>query len=150
MKILQISAGVRYWEDSKIDGVADIDYDTAKAGEQPKMPLARKVGDEYRWCIDINAETGIIQNWPAGVTADIHYKVCDDCEIDYYDTETGTIACNNNGYWYCPDFLCPTTEGFGDYIIFKIDGNGHIDHWNPNLVTDWCLTQQDRDDDGED
>lgn len=137
---------MRYWEDAEVDGVPDIDYDECKAGTCPRVPCAKLVDGKYRWCIDIDAETGIILNWVHGVTADIHYKVCDDCEIDYVDTETGYTLCNNDGFWYCPDFLAAGGGGYGDYIIFKVDADGKISPWSHNLVNEWYAEQTRRDD----
>lgn len=36
---------------------------------------------------------------------------------------------------YVPDFLYPKEDGFGDYIIMDIDGNGQIADWYFNPET---------------
>ena len=103
----------------------------------PRMPFAVKdENGEYRWKLTIDAKTGIIKDWPSGVTAKVHYKVCDDCEIDLY--KDGEYVCNNDGFYYCPDFLCPDDEGYGDYIIMTIDGNGQIQNWKVSDVEKWA------------
>ena len=63
-KFIEVEAGVRYWEDASINGVEDTDG---------KVPFRK--GDA--WCPVIELQTGQVQNWPVGVEANIHYKVCD-------------------------------------------------------------------------
>ena len=144
-KILKISAGVRYYEDATIDGVDDISYDEQKQGMMPRVPCVvinpdeKNKADIWRWCPEIDAETGMVLNWKKGVKANIHYKVCDDCMIEYFEDEK--LVCNNDDYWYCPDFLCPDEEGYGDYIIMRIDETGQIADWNPKDVEKWVKEQ---------
>ncbi len=118
---IQVKAEVRYWEDATIDGIAD------KHGDL--TPFAN--GDI--WEPRINVETGIILDWPKGVVADIHFKVCDDCGFDLLDPDGEVLFTQKDGY--VPDLLCPQDEGYGDYIIMKIDGNGQINAWHaPELA----------------
>lgn len=153
MRILKINAGVRYYEDGKVNGVYDISFEEQLAGLMPKIPCAKFLtikqhniftGKEYdakelRWCLEINAETGVILNWHKGIKASVHYKVCDDCMIEYFVDDD--LICNNDGYWYCPDFLAIDDEGYGDYIIMNIDEDGKIEHWNPEDVDKWIKNQ---------
>lgn len=138
-RILKVNAGVRYWEDADINGIPDIE----DADEQyaPKMPCSKFIDGEWRWCPEIDASTGKILNWEQGVTADVHYKVCDECEIDYVD-EDGNLICNNDGYYYCPRFLCPKENGYGDYIIMDIDENGQILDWDAKEVERWIKEKE--------
>lgn len=112
MNILHVKAGVRYWEDATVNGVVD-EHGTL-------IPF--RVGDY--WCPTIDIERGAVLNWPSGITADIHYKVCDDGEY-WLGTESKKLA-----KWigdYVPEaFLCHGDEGWGDYIILKIDASGRI------------------------
>ena len=65
---LRLSAGARYWEDATVNGVED--------DEGTLIPF--REGDY--WCPIIDIDSGTIDNWPKGMTASIHYKVCDDGE----------------------------------------------------------------------
>ena len=117
---LIVKASVRYWEDSKINGVEDTE-------NGDNMPC--KQGD--LWCPEINIETGIIENWEIGKTANIHYKVSDCCSWVIQDSNGRVIYFQDDGY--VPDTLCPAERGYGDYIIMNIDENGQIDKWKFNI-----------------
>ena len=83
------------------------------------------------WCPEINIETGIIENWEIGKTANIHYKVSDCCSWVIQDSNGRVIYFQDDGY--VPDNLCPAERGYGDYIIMNIDENGQIDKWKFNI-----------------
>lgn len=147
-KFLYVDAGVRYWEDSEINGIRDNNLYDSRGTKPPAMPCAERVkpepttnifSDHYRWKPIIDVETGIIINWKKGVTASVHYKVCDDCIITYKNGDE--VLCNNDDYWYVPPFLSPKEEGYGDYIIMDIDDNGQINNWKPNEVEEWYNSQ---------
>ena len=114
---LKTSIGARYWEDAKVNGVVDENGDL--------IPLRN--GDY--WCPTIEIETGIIQDWKIGTTANIHYKCCDDGE--YWLVTDDNLEVKMNGY-YVPSILDLTRESFGDYVIMDIDENGKIANWNNN------------------
>lgn len=118
VKFLRVDAGVRYWEDARVNGVHD------EHGEM--IPF--RVGD--RWQPTIEIESGVVINWPAGTTADVHYKVCDDGIYTLLDSN-GMQVCMQDGY--VPSILSPDGDGYGDYIIMQIDGNGKIAHWRVDL-----------------
>lgn len=119
IKTLHVEAGVRYWEDATVNGVED------EAGDL--IPF--KDGDYWRPVIDIN--TGIILNWPLGTIADIHYKVCDDGSYFLKDAKGKTVLSIEDNY--VPSILSPTENGYGDYIIMKVDGEGKIEGWKPDI-----------------
>lgn len=119
VKYLKASAGVRYWEDATVNGVEDAEGDL----------IPCRNGDRWEPLIDL--ETGIIQNWNQGVKADIHYKVCDDIEYFLQDEKKDNII-QAKGY-YVPNMMCPEGEGFGDYVIMKVDENGQIDKWKVDM-----------------
>ena len=105
-RILHVTAGVRYWEDTKIDGVADIGIDELAKDEtaKPRMPFAveRKFSksNEYDWDIKIDVDEGVIIGWSDfNVSASTHYKVCDECEIRYYVDDR--LMCHYEGYLPC-------------------------------------------------
>lgn len=135
MRLLKVQAGVRYYEDGKVNGEDDITYDEQKTGKLPKVPCVQRINEEWVWCLDIDADTGIILNWVKGNTADVHYKVCDCCEIDVIIDDEKIFDNETEPYCgYVPDCLCPCGDGFGDYMIMHIDENGQIADWSVNEV----------------
>lgn len=112
VKYLKAEVGVRYWEDSSVDGVEDSEGDLIPCRD-----------GEY-WTPIIDVETGIIVNWDQGKTAKIHYKSCDDNVFTLLDSKQEPI---NSIEGYVIDMMCPVGEGFGDYVIMHIDENGKID-----------------------
>lgn len=112
MKLI-VKAGVRYWEDATVDGVEDINGDLIPFRE----------GDN--WCPVIDLETGSVIDWPIGLDADVHYKVCDAGEYWLEDSFGTRLKYSGD---YVPDaFLCHNSaRGYGDYIILKIGGDGKI------------------------
>ncbi len=112
---LKVAAEARYYEDAKLNGEADIE-------NEPKVPfLVGRV-----WCPTIELETGKVIDWPEGLTADIHYKVCDQGCYRLLDADRNVLI-EKDGY--VPDILSPGGNGYGDYIIMKIDGAGQIENW---------------------
>jgi len=120
VKYLAVSAGVRYWEDSFVNGIEDKDG---------TLIPCRLSDDEY-WKPIIDLDTGIIINWDKGIKAEIHYKVCDDGVYTLLDSNNNNIQ-EIDGY--VPSIMCPKGSGFGDYIIMDIDENGLIDNFNVDL-----------------
>lgn len=124
---IEVDARVRYWEDASVNGGEDTDGNLIpfRSGES--------------WCPKIRLADGLIEDWPAGTVAFVHYKVCDDG--DYWLTgQAGRIA-----KWrgdYVPDeFLChgedddgEENEGFGDYIIFGVGADGKVEGWQSPAV----------------
>lgn len=117
VKYLNVSVGVRYWEDATVNGVDDVDC---------KIPCVN--GD--RWEPIIEVDSGKIANWTQGVTAEIHYKICDDGTYTLIDGH-GLKIISKDGY--VPDIMCPDGNGYGDYIIMKVDENGVIENWNADF-----------------
>ena len=116
IKTLKIDAGVRYWEDA-------IFNDLVANEDGSNTPF--KHGDY--WTLQVNVKTGEIINWPIGTYADIHYKVCDNGSY-YLIGEDGKVIYSLESE-YVPSCLCPLENGFGDYIIFKVDQFGKIEGW---------------------
>jgi hypothetical protein len=123
---IEVAADVRYWEDASVEGVADVNGD---------IPL--REGDT--WKPVINLATGEVKGWPQGVTADVHYKVCDEGEYWLQD-ESGQRVAKWKGC-YVPDILSVGDNGYGDYIILKIAEDAKIIGWRPSIdAADWeCL-----------
>jgi len=121
VKTLKLDVEPRYWEDATVNGKEDTDGDL--------IPL--RFGDSWKPIIEI--DTGMILNWEFGNVADIHYKVCDAGIYSLCD-EDGNLIVEKEGY--VPSVLDLTREGYGDYIIMKIDENGQIQNWNNNRELD--------------
>ena len=118
---MEVFAGVRYWENSIINGVEDTE-------EGDNIPC--KNGDN--WCPIINIDTGIIENWEKGKTASVHYKVVDECSFVIKDDKDELIYKQDNDY--VPNVLCPKDKGYGDYIIMDISEDGVIQKWNKHKL----------------
>lgn len=125
---LLVEAGVRYWEDAFINGISD---------EKGDLTPCRK-GD--LWCPIIDINTGIIQDWPIGTTAEIHFKVCDNGSYYLADGLSGGIIYFSIENDYVPSILRPEEDGYGDYIIMSIDENGKIRNWKQDISS--FLTNQ--------
>lgn len=110
-RFLKIRAGVRYWEDSTVNGVED------ENGEL--IPCK----DGENWCPLIDIDSGKIVNWQTGKKATIHYKVCDDGDYWIQDADNEDLI-HLEGY--VPGCLGKD----GDYIVMKIDENGSIMNWD--------------------
>lgn len=116
MKYLIVDAGVRYFEDAEINGVSDDDG-----------TLTPFVVDG-RWKPVIDIEAGTVVDWPEGMTASIHFKVCDDGE--YWLSSDGKDKIQKWADYYVPnDFLCHGDNGYGDYIILNVSGDGKIEKY---------------------
>ena len=127
---IEISAGVRYWEDATIGGQEDTDGTL--------IPFRK--GD--CWCPVIRLSDGVVMDWPTGVTADIHYKVCDAGEYWILDDGRQRIA-KWGGYYVPNDFLCHGDQGYGDYIILEIDSGGVIKGWRSPAIEWSCSCGED-------
>ena len=123
---------VRYWEDATVNGVEDKDGNL--------IPLR----NSDSWCIAIDVDTGIIRDWPKGVIADVHYKVCGAGAYHLYEFD-GTPIAELEGY--VPEIMCPEKNGYGDYVIMKIDGAGKIQNWKctPRLLLEIMGQSSDED-----
>ena len=120
VKYLKADCGVRYWEDADVNGSADDE-------DEPAMPFAT----EGAWRPTIDIETGVILDWPKGTTADVHYKVCDAGVYTLLDADKSEIKQIEG---YVPSIMFPEANGYGDYVIMKIDGDGKIANWVPDLT----------------
>lgn len=127
-KYLLVSAEVRYWEDARVNGVEDKDGSLVPHRSQ----------DGKLWEPIIRLDDGVILDWPEGTMAEIHYKVCD--QGLYYLLNDGKEQIAKYRGDYVPDdFLCHGDTGYGDYIIFDVDGSGKIQGWQRPEITvdDW-------------
>lgn len=145
-KYLKVDAGVRYWEDTVINGVQDTDCEETDGS--PKMPCAENIGErhgvlrgnDWRWRPVIDIDNGVIVNWIKGTTARVHYKVCDDGVYTITDKDDNGIVSYDG---YVPNIMCPADDGFGDYIIMCIDADGKIENWNKELIKELVKEEED-------
>lgn len=119
VKTLSVSAHVRYWEDAIING---------ESNEEGNLVPFKK-GE--LWCPVIDIDTGIIKDWPNGIKAEIHFKVCDEGSYFLKDENGNTVLSIENNY--VPSIMFPKENGFGDYIIMNIDENGKIQDWESDI-----------------
>jgi len=117
IKTVEVRAHVRYWEDSVINGAPD---------ENGTLTPCR---EGEMWCPIIDIDTGIILNWTKGVTADVHFKVCDAGSYFLKDAYGNIVLSREDDY--VPNALIPGS--YGDYIEMTIDENGKIAEWDPSL-----------------
>ena len=120
VKILRVDAGVRYWDDGRLNGQPDDE-------NSPSIPFSRS----GRWRIDIDIDKGMIIGWP-DAEANVHYKVCDDGVYTLLDSEGRIVKCLKGEY--VPNVLCPEESGYGDYIIMNINNSGCISGWNKEQI----------------
>ena len=124
---LLVAANVRYWEDAMVNGKEDTDGTL--------IPL--RVGD--LWSPIIELATGRVLNWPQGTTAEVHYKVCD-AGCYWLEDASGKRLKRENDY-VPSGLLCMGDKGYGDYIILKINADGIIEDWRPEIDgDDWTVT----------
>lgn len=121
-RFIEINAGVRYWEDAELNGVAD---------SEGTIPF--RVGE--RWVPTIDLATGEVLNWSKTLTARIYYKVCDDGDYWLLNDNHQRIA-KWKGDYVPNDILCIDSDGYGDYIIFRIAEDGKIIDWKPPLINE--------------
>ena len=114
VQYLLAEVGVRYWEDSYVDGKIDNDGS--------RMPCR----DGDLWKPIINLETGIITNWNKGTTASVHYKSVDNNVFKLLDTGMNVVEEFDGS---AIDMMSPKDNGYGDYVIMDIDENGLIHNW---------------------
>lgn len=122
VKYMKVEIEPRYWEDAILNGVPDT---------EGKMHF--RTGDSLEFTIDVN--TGRIQNWQQGTTADMFYKVCDAGVYTIQDHYKNDIM--KREYSYVPNSLCIGSVLIGDYVSLKIDENGYIQDWKFLGEEDW-------------
>ena len=116
LTFLKVQANPRYCQDTEVNGASD------KEGKLMPFLVAQTI-----WSPVIEINTGKVIEWPKGTTAKVHYKVCD--AGSYYLTDQGGSIFLSIEDDYVPSCLCPTENGYGDYIIMNIDETGQIEGW---------------------
>lgn len=128
VKYIRARCGVRYWEDATVNGEQDED------GSRIPLRVGTAADNDHLgggdWCPTIDLDTGVIESWPNGTTASVHYKVCDDGDYELLDADRNVVKAIDG---YVPSIMCPEGEGYGDYVIMEIDSNGRIAKWVADL-----------------
>src|SRR5690606_13433944 len=86
LKIIEVKAGVWYWDGASVNDVEDTDGDLIPCRE----------GD--LWCPIIDIDSGVITNWEKGKRAYVHYKVADQFGYDIKD-DKGEIVLSERGVY---------------------------------------------------
>lgn len=122
---IEVRANVRYWEDAFVNGQPD----------ELGTLIPFRVDDSWRPIIRL--ADGQVQDWPNDKSADVHYKVCDDGQYWLLDADRRRIA-KWSGDYVPDEFLCHDgDEGFGDYIIIRINRQGFVSGWSvPQIQPD--------------
>lgn len=114
----------RYWEDAEVNSVEDTDG--------TMIPFR----DQEKWRLRIELATGLVPDWPPGMTARIHYKVCDAGEYWLTDAD-GALLAKWSGHYVPGSFFCHGDQGYGDYIILEIGPDGMIRHYDrPEILAE--------------
>ena len=127
---IEVSAQVRYWEDATINGVDDT--------QGTLTPFK----NSNLWCPIIELTNGKVVDWPLGTIADIYFKVCDAGEYWLLDENKRRIA-KWRGFYVPSEFLCHGDNGYGDYIIMKIDSTGYVQKWSQPSISFTCECHHD-------
>ena len=118
VKYLLAEVGVRYWEDTTVNGKEDT---------QGTLIPCR---DGQYWKPLIDVETGIIINWDKGNTASILYKCCDAGLYKLLDENQNEIKSIEG---CVPKIMYPKRNGYGDCVIMDVDHEGKIANWKADL-----------------
>jgi len=83
------------------------------------------------WSLTIDIDSGVILDWPQGVSGDLYMKVCDEGSYYLFDADMNQVGAIASGY--VPNDLIP--GDYGDYIGLEIDATGKVTNWpkHPNL-----------------
>ena len=123
-RFIEVHAGVRYFEDGRLNGVVDT---------EGKVPLRH--GEDWRPTVEL--ATGRVLDWPAGVELETCYKVCDNGEYWLQNESRQRIAKWRRSYvplrFLDIEDADPVNIA-GDYIVLQIGGDGFIANWrNPAI-----------------
>lgn len=136
---IKIQAGVRYWVDCEYstdngdtwNQPDDTDEDDLTVRELlPCVECFEKERGWY-WCLNIDFETGRIENWKKDFCINTFFKVCDDGRYQIIDDADNIIWDSDiDSDSYVPSFLEIDSSNYGDNINITIDGEGTIKDWD--------------------
>lgn len=123
-RYLRARCNVRYWEDTYVNGEKDHDGSRIPCREGTPADNNRLGGGVWVPVIDLHE--GRIENWPAGTTAKILYKVCDEGLYEWLDADRNVVHSING---YVPRIMCPSKEPDGDIVVMNVGIDGAIENW---------------------
>lgn len=137
---IKVRTRPRYWQDcmySTDNGVTWISPDDTNEEGIKVMKLLPCVEfldddkyDDWYWCLEIDYDTGKVDDWKEGYCVETHFKVCDDGYYQIIDDKNNivwdSVIENKN---YVPKFLELDSSWFGDYILITVNGDGVIKNW---------------------
>ena len=136
---IKVQAGVRYWVDceySTDNGVTWIHPDDTNDDDltvRKLLPCVEYLEKEcaWYWCLNVDYDTGRIENWENGFIVKAFFKVCDDGRYQIIDDNDNIIWDSDidSNSSYVPRFLEIDSSNFGDNIYITINGDGIIKDW---------------------
>ena len=83
------------------------------------------------WCPVIDVNEGRMLDWPEGFILNTHFKVCDQGVYVYSNAdESKQIVSSDCDEYYVPGWLDDCNDGYGDYLLITINGDGTIKDWD--------------------
>lgn len=137
---VKVIAGVRYWVDceySTDNGVTwkqpnDTDEDDLAVRELLSCVEYIKEERGWYWCLNIDYDSGKVENWKNELIVKAFFKVCDDGKYQITDNADNIIWDSDidSRSSYVPAFLEIDSSNYGDDIYITIDGDGTIKDWD--------------------
>jgi hypothetical protein len=128
-KYLKVVIPVDWWiEDVHINDLT-FDEDETEKFKQTFPTLF----DDDNFVLNINLETGHIENWPGSTTGgDFRTVKLVDIASYYIIDENGDMDEDYEGA-YVPEVLSIVEKGFGDYLEFYVTPAGDIEAWEYDI-----------------
>ena len=129
-KYLKVVIPVDWWiEDVRINDLT-FDEDETEKFKQTFPTLF----DDDNFVLNINLETGHIDNWPGSTTGgDFRTVKLVDIASYYIIDENGDMVEDYEGA-YVPEVLSIVEKGFGDYLEFYVTPAGDIEAWEYDIT----------------
>ena len=128
-KYLKVVIPVDWWiEDVSINDLT-FDEDETEKFKQTFPTLF----DDDNFVLNINLETGHIENWPGSTTGgDFRTVKLVDIASYYIIDENGNMV-EDYERAYVPEVLSIVEKGFGDYLEFYVTPAGDIEEWEYDI-----------------
>lgn len=124
---IEVDADVRYWEDARVNGIVDSDGELIFGRDRSEKGNV--------WKIRINLAEGRIESWPADMSAEIHYKVCD-AGLYWLTDADGLRLARWKGHYVPSAFLTHGKSVNSDYIVFTVTPSGLIEQYNRPVINE--------------
>ena len=128
-KYLKVVIPVDWWiEDVSINDLTFVEDETEKFKQT--FPT---LFDDDNFVLNINLETGHIENWPGSTTGgDFRTVKLVDIASYYIIDENGDMV-EDYERAYVPEVLSIVEKGFGDYLEFYVTPAGGIEAWEYDI-----------------